>query len=122
MPPCPWASQVAVVAKNLPASAGDIRDAGLIPGLGRSPGGGHGNPLQYACLENPHGQKRLVGCSPWGCTESDTTMRALHPLGGKAENMRLWTKLSQSAEWAKGKSEVLWKTALCVAPRIIIQV
>ena len=39
--------------KNLPASAGDIRDTGLIPGLGRSPGGGHGNPLQYSCLENP---------------------------------------------------------------------
>ena len=38
--------------KNLPASAGDIRDTGLIPGLGRSPGGGHGNPLKYSCLEN----------------------------------------------------------------------
>ena len=39
--------------KNPPANAGDIRDAGLIPGLGRSPRGGHGNPLQYSCLENP---------------------------------------------------------------------
>ena len=39
--------------KNLPASAGDTRDAGSIPGLGRSPGGGHGNPFQYSCLENP---------------------------------------------------------------------
>ena len=39
---------------------------GLIPGLGRSPGGGHGNPLQYSCLENPHGQRSLVGYSPWG--------------------------------------------------------
>ena len=38
--------------KNLPANAGDIRDVGLIPGLGRSPGGGHGNPLQYSFLEN----------------------------------------------------------------------
>ena len=47
------ASQVALVVKNLPASAGDIRDAGLVPGLGRSPGGEHGNPLQYSCLENP---------------------------------------------------------------------
>ena len=46
------ASQVALVVKNLPTSAGDIRDMGLIPGLGRSPGGGHGNPLQYSCLEN----------------------------------------------------------------------
>ena len=41
------------VLKNLPASAGDVRDMGLIPGSGRSPGGGHGNPLQYSCLENP---------------------------------------------------------------------
>ena len=48
-----WASQVALVVKNPPANAGDIRDAGSIPGLGRSPGGGHGNPLQYSCLENP---------------------------------------------------------------------
>ena len=39
--------------KNLPASAGDVRDMGSIPGLGRFPGGGHGNPLQYSCLENP---------------------------------------------------------------------
>ena len=39
--------------KNPPANAGDIRDVGLIPGSGRSPGGGHGNPLQYSCLENP---------------------------------------------------------------------
>ena len=44
---------MALVVKNLPASAGDIRDSGLIPGSGRSPGGGHGNPLQYSCLENP---------------------------------------------------------------------
>ena len=39
--------------QNLPANAGDVRDAGLIPGLGRSPGGVHGNLLQYSCLENP---------------------------------------------------------------------
>ena len=42
-------------------------------GLGRSPGGGHGNPLQYFCLQNPQGQRSLVGCSPWGSKESDTT-------------------------------------------------
>ena len=47
------ASQVALVAKNLPANAGDLRDAGSIPGSGRSPGEGHCNPLQYSCLENP---------------------------------------------------------------------
>ena len=42
-----------LLVKNLPANAGDIRDAGLIPGLGRSPGGEYGNPFQYSCLENP---------------------------------------------------------------------
>ena len=41
-----------LVGKNLPANAGDLREAGLISGLGRSTGGGHGNPLQYSCLEN----------------------------------------------------------------------
>ena len=47
------ASQVAMMIKNPPANAGDIRDAGSIPGLGKSCGGGHGNPPQYSCLENP---------------------------------------------------------------------
>ena len=56
-------SQVAIVVKNPPANAGDIRDRGSIPGLGRSPGGGHGNPFQYSCLANPHGQRSLVGRS-----------------------------------------------------------
>ena len=49
-------SQVALVVKNLPANAGDIRDAGSIPGLGRSPGGGHSNPLQCSGQENPTGR------------------------------------------------------------------
>ena len=48
-----WASQVALVGKNLPTNVGDIRDIGSIPGLERSPGGGHGNQLQFSCLENP---------------------------------------------------------------------
>ena len=47
------ASQVVIVVRNLPAKKGDIRDAVLIPGLGRSLGGGNGNPLQYSCLESP---------------------------------------------------------------------
>ena len=60
-----------LVVKKPPANAGDIRDVSLIPGQGRSSGGGHGNPLQYAYLENPQGQRNLVGCSSWGCKESD---------------------------------------------------
>ena len=47
-----WASQVALVVKNPPANAGDIKDTDSIPGLGRFPEGGHGSPFQYPCLEN----------------------------------------------------------------------
>ena len=58
------------MVKNLPAMLGDLSS---IPGLGRSPGGGHGNPLQYSCLENPHGQRSLAGCSLWVRKELDKT-------------------------------------------------
>ena len=51
----------------------NAEDLGSIPGLGRSPGGGRGNPLQYSWLENLHEQNKLVGYSPWGRKESDTT-------------------------------------------------
>jgi len=51
----------------------NVGDLGSVPGLGRSPGGGHGNPLQYSCLENPHGQRSLADYSPWGSKEVDTT-------------------------------------------------
>ena len=54
-------------------SACNAGDLGSIPGLGRSPGGGHGNPLQCSCLENPHRQKSLAGYSPWGHKELDMT-------------------------------------------------
>ena len=50
-----------------------VGDLGSSPGLGRSPGGGHGNPLQDSCLENPQGQRSLAGCSPWDHRELDTT-------------------------------------------------
>ena len=63
------ASQVALVVKNLPANAGDARDAGLIPGLRRFPGEGKGYPLQYSGLENSMG----ILYSPWDHKESDTT-------------------------------------------------
>ena len=56
-------------------SACNVGDLGSIPGLGRSPGEGHGNPLQYSCLENPHGQRNLAGYSPWGHKELDTAER-----------------------------------------------
>ena len=52
------------MVKTLPADAGDVRDAGSTTELRRSPGGGLGNPLQYSHMENPHGQRSLVGFSP----------------------------------------------------------
>ena len=54
-------------------SACNAEDLSLISGLGRSSGEGHGNPLQYSCLENPHGQRGLLVYRPWGLKESDTT-------------------------------------------------
>ena len=62
-----------LVVKNPLTNVGDIRDVGLTPGSGRSPGRGHGNPLQYSCLENPHGQRSLAGYSLRGRTELDMT-------------------------------------------------
>ena len=56
--------------KEPACNAGDL---GSVLGLGRYAGGGHGNPLQYSCLENPHGQRSLEGYSPWGCKELDMT-------------------------------------------------
>ena len=58
-----WAFQVALEVKNPHANAGDLRGKGSIPGLGRSSGGGHGNPLQYFCLENSL-DREARGCSP----------------------------------------------------------
>ena len=58
---------------SIKESACSKGELGSIPGLGRLPGGGHGNPLQSSCLENPHGQRRLAGYSPWNHKELDTT-------------------------------------------------
>ena len=60
-------------ASDSKESSYNAEDLVSIPGLGRSPGGGDSNPLQDSCLENPHGQRILVGYSPWGCKESDMT-------------------------------------------------
>ena len=71
---------MALVVKNLPANAGDVKDAGSIPGSERSPGEGHGNPLQYSCLENPMEEKpgmlQATGLKKirqdWACTHTHT--------------------------------------------------
>ena len=82
------ASQVALVVKNPPGNAGDIRDVGLIPGSERSPGGEHGNPLQYSCLENAWteelGGLQAIGLQRVGLKQFSTQSREiiLDNLGG----------------------------------------
>ena len=66
--------QMTLVVKNLPANAGDIRDVGLISGLGRSPGEGNDNPLQYSCLENPMNRGFWQAMVP-GAAESHTKLK-----------------------------------------------
>ena len=64
------------MVKNLPASAGDVRDAGLIRGSGRSSGEGNGSPLQYSCLDNPTDRGALQTTVHGGLKKSDTTEHA----------------------------------------------
>ena len=72
-----------LLVKNLPTNAGDGRDPGSILGSGRSPGGGHGNPLQYSCLENPHGQRSLAGyIQPMGLHRIRCDLARTHAWGG----------------------------------------
>ena len=73
---CHWTSQVAQVVKNSPDNAGDKRDTGLIPGLGRSPGAANSNPLQYSCLENPK-DRRAWRVTVHGVTKSWTQLKQL---------------------------------------------
>ena len=68
--------QVALVVKNPPGNAGDYRDAGSIPGLGRSPGAEYGNPLQYSCLENPM-DREIWRTTVHMVAESDKTEKSL---------------------------------------------
>ena len=88
-------SQVALVVKNLPANAGDTRDTGSIPGLGRSPGGGHSSPLQDSCLENPS-DRGAWRAAVRGVTKSRTRLKRLstHVLAAQ------WLRLGASTVWS----------------------
>ena len=103
------ASQMALVIKNPTANARDIKDAGLIPGLGRSPGGGHDNPLQYSCLENPMDTgawRATVHEIPKGYNRSDTAP-VHHYTERKTSSLRI-----NRAETAHYYMGVLWKMYL----------
>ena len=80
-----WASLVTLLVKTLPA-AGDL---GLTPRLGRFPGGGHGNPLQYSCLENPHGQRSLAGYSHQDFNEASVQDEKYPSMGAKYPSFTL---------------------------------
>ena len=74
-------------------SSWNVGDLGSIPELGRSPGGGCGNPLQYSCLKNPQGQRSLVGCSPWGHKEDMTEWLST----AQHANPELWVQEEETA-------------------------
>ena len=92
-------------------SAWNAGDLGSISGSGRSPGEGNGNPLQYSCLENPHGQRSLVEYSSWGCKESDRTERITFSLS--------WTEQESSLHAA---FQVFWKVSGWARPEVICAV
>ena len=96
---------MAQVVKNLPANAGDIRDAGSIPGSGRSPGGAHGTPLQYSCLENsmdrgfPNGSAGKESACNVGNEEDAGSIRKI-PGGGNGNHSSL---LTWEIPWTEGE-------------------
>ena len=87
------ASHVVLVVKNPPASAGDIRDMNSIPGLGRPPGGGHGNPLQYSCLGNPR-DRGAWWAAVCGVTQSRTRLKQLSSNSSSRQQCLLLVLLS----------------------------
>ena len=92
---------MALVVKNLPTNAGDVRDVGLIPGSGRSPGGGHGNPLQYSCLENPM-DRGTWWATVHGVAKSQTQLKLQHTHGvGKATQHYVAARMGEEfgGEW-----------------------
>ena len=92
------ASQVALVVKNQPATPGDARDKGSVPGLGRFPGGGHGNPLQYSCLENP--------------TDKGAWRTTVHRVAKSLTQLKWLSTHTESVETLED-SDILWILCSC---------
>ena len=93
-----WSSQVVLVEKNQPANSGDIRDVGLTPGSGRSPGEEHGNPLQYSCLENSMNREAWWATvywveKSWTWLSDSTTTTTNSLLSKKTEHNTHFTEL-----------------------------
>ena len=106
-----WASRVVLVVKSSPANAGDIRDVGLVPELGRSPGGGRGNLLQYSCLENPM-DRGAWQAIVHGVTKNWTWLKMLRFMGSQRvghdwATELIWSDLKQPCQHVyKGHNNV----------------
>ena len=115
------ASQVALVVKNPPANAGDIRDTGSIPGMGRAPGGGHGNPLQYSWLKNPTDRgawlrvklnwSDLACMHSWQHRDGDISLRTRNKILPTTWMSRKW--LCPTASETKIPGDLLTQWCLC---------
>ena len=112
--------QVAVVVKNPPANTGDIRDISLIPGSQRFPGGGHGNPLQYSCLEN-HMDRRAWWATVHRITQSQTWLKQFSVLPSK----EYFINLSYDNHFIRAASHLLcvwlfWDPMHCSPPSCFV--
>ena len=99
-----WLFEASLVAQT---ATGDL---GSILWLGRSPGGWHGNPLQYSCVENPHGQRSLADYSPWGLKESDMTEQL--STAGKKYHIIFWYKLKKHKDENMGARGIFHSSKL----------
>ena len=101
-----------LVVQNPPTNAGDVRNLGSIPGFGIFPGGGRGNPLQYPCRENPHGQRSLEGYSPWGRKESDMTEATWQSTAQREDFKSRANENNPTEKERKGDREADWPAGL----------
>ena len=111
-------NQVALVVKNPLANAGDVRDAGLIPGSGRSPGGGPGNPFQYSCLENPMDRGTWWATVP-GVMESRTWLKWLSTHTGDQSTQGMEGRRGTLVSWPRDRILPITRTCPLAARTLI---